>query len=292
MTRRRRALLASLAMELRRHASARDFLDAVGAVLRERPVINQLAIAIAGTCVIDPSRYGPDVRFYSAAEGAALEGVALQTPPWPVQVAECTPAAAAALGRTFAAHHAPISGVAGPEAMPEQFAAAYAAATGTSSRLETSLGTFELRAVVDLPIAAGERIVALRDHAPLIQTWLVEFHEEATPHDPPPPPDTGARAVSTGRAHLWLDGAGTPVSYAFNNRNVEGWASVGPVYTPAHERGRGYATSLVASLSRQLLDEGNAGCTLFTNLANPTSNAIYERIGYRRIGKVYRYAFG
>ena len=78
-------------MERCRHASARDFLDTVGAALRQRPVINQLAIAIAGTCVVAPARYGSDLRFYSAAEGGALQGVALQTPPWPVQVAACAP---------------------------------------------------------------------------------------------------------------------------------------------------------------------------------------------------------
>jgi uncharacterized protein len=111
------------------------------------------------------------------------------------------------------------------------------------------------------------------------------------PEDPPARADAGQRAVATGRAHLWLDDAGLPVSYAFNNRDIDGWASVGPVYTPPAARGRGYATSLVAAVSQFLLDQGRPGCTLFTNLANPTSNAIYMRIGYRRIGSAFRYAF-
>ncbi len=62
------------------------------------------------------------------------------------------------------------------------------------------------------------------------------------------------------------------------------------MYTPPELRGHGYATSLVADLSALLLPRGR-GCTLFTNLANPTSNAIYERIGYARVGTQLRLRF-
>ena len=58
------------------------------------------------------------------------------------------------------------------------------------------------------------------------------------------------------------------------------------MYTPPELRGRGYATALTAELSQRLLDGrlfegGRRFCFLYTDLANPTSNAIYERIGYR-----------
>jgi uncharacterized protein len=58
---------------------------------------------------------------------------------------------------------------------------------------------------------------------------------------------------------------------------------IGPVYTPPELRGRGYATSLAAEVSRRRLAAGRRFCFLYTDLANPTSNAIYERIGYRRV---------
>ena len=72
---------------------------------------------------------------------------------------------------------------------------------------------------------------------------------------------------------------------------------VGPVYTPLELRGRGYATALTAELSRQLLDGrlfdgGRRFCFLYTDLDNPTSNAIYERIGYRRIAESAEIVFG
>jgi ribosomal protein S18 acetylase RimI-like enzyme len=277
-------------MQVRKHEDPRAFLEVVGDLLRRRVVMNQIPLSITNTCITDPARYGAGVVFYSVDNGG-LAGAAVQTPPWPVQIAECTPEGAALLGRTFASAPAPVEGVIGAEDQPAQFAEAYGTARRVSFARSSSMGVFELRAVADVRISPGRRVIATDEHVPIIQAWVCAFHDEATPHDPAPQPNAGARAVGTGRVHLWLDEHGTPVSYAVNNRNVEGWSSLGPVYTPPPARGRGYATSLVASASRELLASGSTGCTLFTDLANPTSNAIYERIGYRRVGTANRYAF-
>jgi uncharacterized protein len=58
---------------------------------------------------------------------------------------------------------------------------------------------------------------------------------------------------------------------------------VGPVYTPPEARGRGYASSAVAAVSRHALATGSHTCMLYTDVANPTSNKIYADVGYRRI---------
>lgn len=278
-------------MNVRRHASASEYLDTAGAALRRRPVINQLTIAIAQTCANEPERYGAGCIFYSVEDGGEVVGAALQTPPWPVQVSAAPIEAARELGLAFAAEAGTLPGVGGPDDVPGAFAEAYATQRGLRYHRERSSGTFELTAVADLPAVPGRRVIAGPEHAEILQAWHVAFHDEATAHAPPVGSGSGARAVSSGRAHLWLDEAGVPVSYAFNNRDVEGWASLGPVYTPPGSRSRGYATALVASASQFLLDQGRPGCTLYTDLANPTSNAIYERIGYRRIGTAYQYGF-
>ncbi|MEO8702649.1 MAG: GNAT family N-acetyltransferase [Kofleriaceae bacterium] len=274
-------------MIVRRHATAREFLEGVAERLSKRPVINQLPLALAETCITDPGRYGPDVRFYSIAG----DGCALQTPPLPVQLAECSDEGAAALGRTFAGEHDRIVGVSGPDRMAEQFAIAYAETAGLHHVLDTALGVFELRALVDLPAPPGKAIVATAEHAPLLQAWLAAFHLETTPDGLTTQPGAGLRVATSGRAWLWLDPTNTPVAYAFNNRNVCGWASIGPVYTPPEARGRGYGTAVTVAISRALLAAGRTGCTLFTNLANPTANAIYERIGYRRVATAQRFGF-
>ena len=105
------------------------------------------------------------------------------------------------------------------------------------------------------------------------------------------------RLVSpTGGILLWEDG-GEPVSLAGWGGPTPNGIRVGPVYTPPELRGRGYATALTAELSQRLLDGrllegGRRFCFLYTDLANPTSNAIYERIGYRRVGESAEYRFG
>ena len=80
---------------------------------------------------------------------------------------------------------------------------------------------------------------------------------------------------------LWEDGE--PVSVAGYGGRTPNGIRVGPVYTPPELRGRGYASALVAGLSTMLLAEGRKFCFLYTDLANPTSNRIYEQIGYERV---------
>jgi predicted GNAT family acetyltransferase len=66
---------------------------------------------------------------------------------------------------------------------------------------------------------------------------------------------------------------------------------VGPVYTPPEARRHGYASALVAHVSQDLLDGGRRFVFLYTDLANPTSNHIYQEIGYRPVADAYQYTF-
>jgi predicted GNAT family acetyltransferase len=79
---------------------------------------------------------------------------------------------------------------------------------------------------------------------------------------------------------LW-EADGEPVAMCRSTRKAPFATSVAGVYTPQDFRGKGYASHLVAALSQQLLNEGAPRCLLFTDAANPTSNGIYQRIGYR-----------
>jgi predicted GNAT family acetyltransferase len=151
-----------------------------------------------------------------------------------------------------------------------------------------AMGLFELRRVEAVPRPAGRRRRVEPGDAGRLQAWIAAFHDEAVPADPPVQPGAGERAAVRGMSHLWLSPDDTPVAWASFGRELEGFVSIGPVYTPPEHRGRGYATALVAEMSALALAEGRVGCTLFTDLANPTSNRIYERIGYRRIGKMKR----
>ncbi|MGC4937717.1 GNAT family N-acetyltransferase [Kribbella sp. DT2] len=94
--------------------------------------------------------------------------------------------------------------------------------------------------------------------------------------------------IRLGRLWLW-ERDGRVVSMAAHNGSVFGASRIGSVYTPPDERDNGYAGALTAALTRHLLDEGHQPC-LFTDLANPTSNKLYARIGYRKVVDFVRYA--
>ena len=88
---------------------------------------------------------------------------------------------------------------------------------------------------------------------------------------------------------IWEDGE--PVSFAGYGSPTPNGIRVGPVYTPPELRGRGYASALVGELTARLLTGGRRLCFLFTDLANPTSNSIYQRVGYRPVADVTDWRF-
>ena len=101
-----------------------------------------------------------------------------------------------------------------------------------------------------------------------------------------------ARHVAKTMLYFWQDKMGKNVAMAGRVRETPNGASISLVYTPPELRGRGYASRLVAQLSQSLLDGGKSLCNLFTDLSNPTSNHIYQKIGYRPVANtvVYRIA--
>jgi predicted GNAT family acetyltransferase len=129
----------------------------------------------------------------------------------------------------------------------------------------------------------------------LLVDWLQAFEAEAL-HSVGNGEDRARRIVeyrlTAERAGLMLwENDGQVVSVAGFGGETPNGIRIGPVYTPPDLRGRGYATALVAQLSSQLLAEGRRFCFLYTDLANPTSNAIYERIGYVRLCESAEIAF-
>ena len=153
-------------------------------------------------------------------------------------------------------------------------------------------GVYALEEVAPLPAVPGAARVATTDDRDLAIRWWIAFGEEVLHEGGPGRDDAEANVdyrFSSDRSGmlLWEDG-GRTVSVAGWGGPTPNGIRVGPVYTPPELRGHGYATAVTAELSRRLLDgrlfDGRRRfCFLYTDLANPTSNAIYERIGYRRL---------
>jgi GNAT superfamily N-acetyltransferase len=131
----------------------------------------------------------------------------------------------------------------------------------------------------------GRAVAAAEDDRELVRGWYVAFMAEAEPERGQSEESIIRSAdvmMSQATCWLWLDPDGKPVSMAARRPVVAGSARIGPVYTPQSARGHGYGSAVTAAATRDILDEG-ALPVLFTDLANPTSNKIYQRMGYRPV---------
>lgn len=114
----------------------------------------------------------------------------------------------------------------------------------------------------------------------MVSDWFGRFHAEAIPHSPAEDSTiTAARRIATDQLWLW-ERDGRPVSLAVGTVPVAGVATIAPVYTPPEHRRRGYGAAVTAQATRACLDAGARHVVLYTDLANPTSNSIYQQIGY------------
>lgn len=181
-----------------------------------------------------------------------------------------------------------LPGVQGPAGLAERFATAWAGRGGGDWDVNMRTRLFACdRPEAPTGIHGRFRHATARDRGVLID-WLDAFQVEAVPHESR---DRQARAEAVDRLlaspdprlHLW-DDDGRPVSMATNTNEPGASPRIGGVYTPPSLRRRGYAAACVAALTARLIASGHPQVVLFTDLANPTSNSVYQRIGYRPLG--------
>ena len=185
-----------------------------------------------------------------------------------------------------------VTGVTGPSATALAFARAWTGLTGQSHKPGMSQRIYELRKVDPPENVSGGLRSATDEDLDLLAEWLYWFNVDC--HLPVIPKEE-AREIATrylagGNLFLW-EVEGRPVSMAGRGRNSSHGITVNMVYTPPELRGRGYASACVAALSQHMLDAGWAFTTLYTDLANPTSNSIYQRIGSRPVCDSNEYDF-
>ncbi|WP_329278198.1 GNAT family N-acetyltransferase [Streptomyces sp. NBC_00691] len=161
---------------------------------------------------------------------------------------------------------------------------AYAKASGRPWRPVVRMRLFRLgEPTPPDPVPAGRHRVAGEADVPLVAAWTREF---ATAIGDEPAEDyTGfvTERISEGRLVLWETPEGRAVSMAAVSRTIQGQARVHLVYTPPAERGHGYAAGATEAVSRVAAGAGASQVLLFTDLSNPTSNALYQRLGYRPV---------
>ena len=301
-------------------ADNEEFLAVTGEYLRAEPARNSVVLTVtedlrvkaaarsqaaqsqaagpsaAGSPTAQPSAAapgsGPDQPLFGwwrpsarpDAEGAGEVGaVCMHTPEFPVLLSQVSAQAAAELARDLAAAGRQLPGVNAPQEAADAFAAAWRDRTGDAVTLYRRMRLFRLGRLGRPAAGPGgaARLATERDHD-LLAGWFDAFAREVGD-----PPRYDSRAVvgeriGYGGITVWEAG-GVPVSIAGRTRTVAGMVRVGPVYTPPELRGRGYAGAATAAASQAALDAGVRQVVLYTDLANPTSNALYQHLGYRPV---------
>ena len=282
-------------MNVRSHPDAAAFLTvAEGPLLREE-ARNNLILGIADR-VRSGRSYGDDPPVFATvdAEGE-LVAAAIRTPPFPL-IVYCVDGRHDALD-PLVDHllnaDPQLPGVNGEVSVATAFAERWTERSNGRAELGMQMRVYALHEV-DRPVGVPGRMrLAREEDVDLLAEWMLRFHEEAVPGDPPSDPgETVRRFMESGTMAVWDHGG--PVSMAGSSRGTANGTTVSAVYTPPEKRRNGYASACVAGLCELLLERGNAFCALYADLSNPTSNRIYQRIGFRLVSEaaVYRFSPG
>ncbi len=289
--------MTNASMEVHRYSDPQAFYDATRDVLLENEAANNLIFGIVNTMIERPEVYAGDNYMAAVTEGDELVGVAYRTPPHNLVLSYDMPKAAVELvAADYAMRGDELPGALGPTGSVEPFLAAWTALRGVDVQVEQEQRIYKLTEVIPVEGVAGCMRMATADDEELVTEWGAAFEVEAigtrdaTEEVRERSHKRAQRLIEDERLALW-ELAGQPVSMAACAGPTPHGIRVNYVYTPPETRNHGYASAVTAALSQKLLDEGRTYCFLYTDLANPTSNHIYQEIGYRPVcdNNVYRF---
>jgi predicted GNAT family acetyltransferase len=278
------------------------FVDAAGEWLGREPVIGTVVATMAQRRMraVDEGFPVPVEDWWLVArDGGDVVGVAMRQAPFeprPLFVLPMPDAAAVALALALVDRHEEVLALNGALPATQVCADELARLTGRTATVAMHSRLHQARRVVRPKEPAGLLRQATLAEAGLACAWFAAFLADADAQaarpvrahagEVPSVQDMEHR-IADGQIWLW-EVDGSPVHLTALNPSSFGVARIGPVYTPEAHRGRGYAGATVAALTSRVLEAGDVPC-LFTDQANPVSNALYARIGYEPVVDMANY---
>jgi len=257
--------------------------NALPLLVRE-PASNTVALT-----VLDTLRAGhgfsdrpPTLAWYT--DRGQVTGAVSMTPPYGLLLAQLPDGSEQSLVEELHARGIAVPDAHGTVEVIGRFTACWLAGTELTAETLFEQRLFRLDELVPPdPMPAGSPRLVTPDDLELLMEWMQAFQDEAEPRAAAPSRPMHERRVELGLFWFWLDEQGSPVSVAGRNVTIAGVSRVGPVYTPPEHRKRGYAAAVTAAITRHALDTGAEQLVLFTDAKNPTSNGVYQRLGYRKM---------
>ena len=273
-------------MRVTRVSDVEEFWQVVGPLYQQDPIRHTIALTVLKR-VRDGHGFGDaDPIMLTIEDQQKLVGAVFCTPPFPFGLSAMPVEAARPVAEfAFAEGLKPTSAF-GEHPNVEAFAAVWQELTGVTSAVDTNQRLYRLAKDEFAPPAnvPGELTIATEADRDVLIEFRQAFAVETGHAADLSSADRSVRASleSGGCQAIWrVDGR--PVSMAAAGKPQEGMSRVAPVYTPPAERGHGYGSAVTAGVTQWAIDQGASDVVLFTDLANPISNSIYQRIGYRPV---------
>lgn len=267
-------------MEVRLHQSGDEFCALAEPLYRRDPVAHTVELTLL------QSRALPhDAMFLTVWNNSAMVGATLQTPPHRLLCNAIPADNVSVVAAELARVRPELTGVRGEQHTAVAFADAWRVVTGRPGTVTVEERLYRLGTLrAPTALTGAPRLAEDNDRGRLVD-WVELFFTETSGH--PRDDDAGDAFVDKAnrvgdRFVLWtVDG--TPVSMAMLRAPAAGVSRIGPMFTPAAERGHGYGSAVTAAASELAHRSGTADVVLFADLANPTSNKIYQRIGFEPV---------
>lgn len=271
-------------MDAHVHQTMAEFREIAGPLLSTDPVRHTIMLTAMRRPVAD-------AVLITLHDNGNVVGAVLQTPPFPLLVSAMPIEAADVAAKAVHTVKSRLSGANGPVEAVDAFNKAWTALTGVEARLSFEARLFELGDLTP-PQVEGRPRIGTDGDLPLITHWHGLFMDETLHGTRRQPADDSAReSLNPGNINMFWEVDGKTVALAGARGPIAGMVRVAPVYTPSELRGRGYGSAITAAVSQWAIDQGAEHVLLFTDLKNPTTNHIYQTIGYRPLGDSAEYTF-
>lgn len=275
-------------MEVRFHGSADEFRAIAQPIYRINPVAHTIELTVLGANALPD-----DSLLLTVWNDSVVIGAALQTPPYPL-ACNAIPVEGVGVAAAEVARVRPeLNGVRGARDTAVAFTDAWHAVTGQIGNITVEERLYRLATLRPPAAVPGAHRTASDNDRGVLVDWVESFFCEAFGH--PRDNVAGEKFVDSAKDKgdqfiLWgVDAA--PVSMAMLRAPAAGVSRIGPVFTPSDRRGQGFGSAVTAATAELALRRGVADVVLFADLANPVSNAIYQRIGFEPVADSVRIDF-
>jgi GNAT superfamily N-acetyltransferase len=278
-------------MNVSLHTNAEAFAQLVRPLLLQNEAAHCSPLAILDTLINDPTRYARALLF-SVEEATEIVAMAWMTPPHPLGFTAMPSEGVERLAEFCATLEDEVPSVVGPRPAVDEFKDRWLRKTGASLASSMTQGIYQLTEVTPPRGVPGAMRFAAESDRELLAEWTHCFAVDCGLPSSREQAEVSVQACLRHGSRVFWEHEGCPVSMAgFGGRTPSGMR-VSHVYTPPEYRGKGYASAVVGTLSQHLLDRGHQFCFLYTDLSNPTSNRIYQRLGYRFVCESALHTFG